>query len=59
MGEKNKLEETGGFKKIIQDHNDRFEKRQDKIKTKNYSEMREDDLSIFFWLNHSLDFLIC
>lgn len=44
MGEKNKLEETGGFKKIIQDHNDRFEKRQDKIKTKNYSEMREDDL---------------
>jgi len=42
IGEKNRLEETGGFKKIIQDHNDRFERRQDKIKLK--SEMREDDL---------------
>lgn len=42
VGEKNCLEETGGFKKIIQDHNDRFERRQDKIKLK--SEMREDDL---------------
>lgn len=41
VGEKNRLEETGGFKKIIQDHNDRFERRQDKI---NKSEMREDDL---------------
>ena len=37
---KNNLEETSGFKKIIQEHNDRFEKRQDKIK----SEMRDDDL---------------